>query len=108
MINYAVTADASTDQVAFVAPFPMRIVDIIVKANATNASGTIVPKKATTAMCTGITCAADGAVSRLAAGALVAGDANLTLTTGDLVRVQSVGGTASATRGFVTFIGIRV
>ena len=108
VINFAVAADASTAVNAFVAPFPMRILDIIVKANATNGSGTLVPSKGADAMCTGITCAADGAVSRLAAGALVANDARLTLATGDQVKVQSVGGTASATRGFVTFIGIRV
>ena len=90
------------------APFPLRIVDIIVKANATNASGTLVPQKGSDAMCTGITCAADGAVSRLAAGAVVANDARLTLATGDQVKILSSGGTAANTRGHVTFIGVRV
>lgn len=108
IINYAVTADHSTAQAAFVAPFQMRIVDIIVKANATNASGTLVPRKGADAMCTGITCAADGAVSRLAAGAVVANDARLTLAKGDTVNVISSGGTAANTRGFVTFIAVRV
>ena len=108
VFTFAVTADASTALNAFVAPFPMRILDVIVKANATNASGTLVPQKGSDAMCTGITCAADGAVSRLVAGAVVANDARLTLATGDQVKVQSVGGTTANTRGFVTFIGIRV
>jgi hypothetical protein len=108
VINYAVTNDHSTDKAAFVAPFPMRILDIIVKANATQGSGTLVPKKGTDAMCTAIACAADGTVSRLAAGALFANDARLTLATGDTVNIQSVGGTAANTRGFVTFVGVRV
>ena len=107
VINYNVAADASTAVDAFVAPFPMRILDIIVKANATNGSGTLVPQKGGDAMCTGITCATDGTVSRLAAGAVVANDARLTLATGDTVKVLSSGGTAANTRGFVTFIGVR-
>jgi len=108
VINYAVSADHSTAQPAFVAPFNMRILDIIVKANATQGSGTLVPRRGADAMCTGITCAADGAVSRLAAGATVANDARLTLEKGDTVNIISVGGTAANTRGFVTFIGVRV
>jgi len=108
VINYAVTANHTAAQQAFVAPFAMRILDIIVKANATNSSGTLVPRKGTDAMCTGITCAVDGAVSRLAAGATVANDARLTLAKGDTVNIISVGGTVANTRGFVTFIGVRV
>lgn len=108
VFNYAVAADASTDVTAFTAPFAMRILDIIVKANATNASGTLVPKKGTNAMCTAITCATDGTVSRLAAGAVVANDAYLTLAAGDAVKIQSVGGTAANTRGYVTFLAVRV
>jgi hypothetical protein len=108
VINYAVTNDHSTDKAAFVAPFPMRILDIIVKGNATQGSGTLLPKKGTDAMCTAIACAADGVVSRLAAGALAAQDARLTLATGDTVNIQSVGGTAANTRGLVTFVGVRV
>lgn len=108
VINYAVAADASTAVDAFVAPFAMRILDIIVKANATNGSGTLVPQKGADAMCTGITCATDGAVSRLAAGAVVANDARLTLAKGDTVKILSSGGTAANTRGYVTFIGVRV
>ena len=108
VITYNANSDHSTAKQAFVAPFAMRIVDISVKANATNASGTLVPQKGTDAMCTGITCAADGAVSRLAAGAVVANDARLTLAAGDVVNIQSVGGTAANTRGFVTFMAVRL
>lgn len=108
VFTYAVAADATTAVTAFAAPFPFRVLDIIVKANATNASGTLVPQKASTALCTGITCATDGAVSRLAAGAVTANDANLTFATGDLFKVASVGGTTANTRGHVTVIGVRV
>lgn len=108
VITYAADSDHSTAKAAFKAPFPMRILDIIVGAKATNASGTLVPQKGTDAMCTGITCAADGAVSRLAAGAVVANDARLILAKGDTVNIQSVGGTAENTRGHVTFIGVRL
>lgn len=106
--TYAVASDHSTAKDAFVAPFAMRIVDVIVKANATNASGTLVPQKGADAMCTGITCAADGAVSRLAAGAVVANDARLSLAAGDTVKVLSSGGTAANTRGHVTFLAVRL
>ena len=108
LITYNANSDHSTAKPAFVAPFAMRIVDVTVKANATNASGTLVPQKGTDAMCTGIACAADGAVSRLAAGAVVANDARLILAAGDTVNIQSVGGTAASTRGFVTFMAVRL
>lgn len=108
VFNYAVSTDATAAQTAFVAPYPLRIIDIIVKANATNASGTIVPRKGTDAMCTGIPCATDGTVSRLATGAAVANDARLTLARGDAVTVISVGGTTANTRGFVSFICTRL
>ena len=81
IIPYAADSDHSTAKAAFVAPF---------------------------AMCTGITCAADGAVSRLSAGAVVANDARLTLAAGDTVKILSSGGTAANTRGHVTFIGVRL
>lgn len=108
IITYAADSDHSTAKAAFVAPFAMRIVDVIVKANATNASGALVPQKGTDAMCTGITCAADGAVSRLSAGAVVANDARLTLAAGDTVKILSSGGTAANTRGHVTFVAVRL
>lgn len=108
VFTYTVAADATTAVTAFTAPFAFRVLDIIVKANATNASGTLVPQKGATALCTGITCAADGAVSRLAAGAVTANDANLTFAAGDLFKIASVGGTTANTRGHVTVIGVRV
>jgi hypothetical protein len=108
IINYNADSDHTSAKQAFVAPFAMRIVDIIVKANATNGSGTLVPRKGADAMCTGIVCAADGVVSRLAAGATVANDARLSLVAGDIVNIISSGGTAANTRGFVSFIAVRV
>lgn len=106
--TFAVGADASTALTAFTAPFAMRIVDVIVKANATNASGALVPQKGADAMCTGIACATDGAVTHMSAGAVVANDARLTLAAGDVVKVLSSGGTAANTRGHVTFLAVRV
>lgn len=108
IITYDANSDHSTAKNAFVAPFAMRIDDITVKADATNASGTLVPQKGTDAMCTGITCAADGAVSRMAAGAVKANDARLILAAGDVVKILSSGGTAANTRGFMTFWGHRL
>jgi hypothetical protein len=108
VITYDANSDHTVAQQAFVAPFAMRIVDISVKANAANASGTLVPRKGTDAMCTGIVCAVDGAVSRIVAGATAANDARLTLAKGDVVNVISTGGTVAATRGFVTFTGVRL
>ena len=108
VIAYEADSDHTAAKQAFVAPFAMRILDVLVKANATNASGTLVPRKGADAMCTGITCAADGAVSRMVAGAVVANDARLTLAKGDVVNIISTGGTVAATRGHVTFIGVRL
>ena len=101
--EYAITSAANAeDQVAFVAPFAMRIVDIIVRATATSGSGTVEPKKGTTAMCTAIDCAADGAVTHMSAGAVAAA---LALAEGDVVNVETNG---AGDRGVVAFIGVRL
>jgi hypothetical protein len=106
VFKYDVAADTTTAAVAFVAPFAMQIVDISVTAQATSGSGTITPRKgATDAMCTAITCATDGAVSRLAAGAVVANAARLILAKGDSVYVIANG---STDRGVVTFWAVRL
>ena len=108
IITYDANSDHSTAKNAFVAPFAMMVDMVHVRAKATNASGTLVPQKGTDAMCTGITCAADGAVASMAAGAVVANEARLILAAGDVVKMLSSGGTAANTRGFVTFIGHRL
>jgi hypothetical protein len=105
IVTYDVASDHSTAKPAFVAPFPMRIVDIIVAAQATSGSGSITPRKGTDAMCTAIGCATDGAVARFAAGAVVANKAFMVLAKGDTVNVIANG---STDRGIVTFIGVRV
>jgi hypothetical protein len=84
---------------AFVAPFPMRIVDIIVEGR--NAEAAVVtPRNGANAMCTAIT-SADQAVIHMTAGAVAA---ELLLDTGDVVTVQS--GHANS-RAAITFIGVR-
>lgn len=99
----AITAAANATAVeAFVAPFAMRIVDIIVEATADSGSGTVTPKKGTTAMCTAIACATDKAVTHMSAGAVVAA---LELAAGDVVNLSTAGATD---RGIVTFIGVRL
>ncbi len=107
-INYAVTADATGAPTAFVAPFAMDIVDIIVQARAAAINETLTPinagqaGSAADAMCTAIACAADGTVTHMSAGA---DDAKLRLAAGDIVKVDA---SANTVRGLVTFIGVRV
>lgn len=105
IIGFDITADATGAPTAFVAPFAMRIVDIIVWAKATEGGGAITPLKGSDAMCTAIACATDGAVTHMSAGAVVANAARLTLAAGDVVKVDAAN---AADRGTVTFIGIRV
>lgn len=104
-IKYDIVADATGTLAAFVAPFPMQILDIHVIAQATSGGGTVTPKKGTDAMCTAIACATDGAIARLAAGAVVANKAFLILAAGDTVNVTTAG---AADRGIVVFQGVRV
>lgn len=102
--SYTVAADATGNPTAFTAPFAMRIVDVIVQATATSASGTILPyKNGTGAMCTAIACATDGAVTHMSAGTTT--EANLVLAAADTVTVDANG---ANDRGIVTFIAVRV
>jgi len=107
-INYAVTADATGALTAFVAPFAMDIVDIIVQARAAAEGETLTPinagqaGSAADAMCTAIACAADGTVTHMSAGA---DDTKLRLAAGDIVKVDA---SKDTVRGLVTFIGVRV
>ena len=106
VFQYKVAADTTTAAVAFVAPFAMEIFEVVVNAQAASGSGTITPRKgATDAMCTAITCAVDGAVSRLSAGTVVANAARLILAKGDSVYVIANG---STDRGIVTFQAVRL
>lgn len=99
----AITAAANSTAVqAFVAPFAMRIVDIIVEGTATVTNGAVTPKKGTTAMCTAIACAADKAVTHMSAGAVVAA---LELAAGDVVNMTTAN---AGDRGIVTFLAVRL
>lgn len=88
----------------FTAPFALRIIDVIVTGCADEGSGTAVIRKGTDAICTAIACAADGAVTHLSAGAVVANKARMVLAAGDVVTAQAAGGTAANIRGIVTVV----
>lgn len=104
--KYAVTADTTTAAVAFIAPCAMQILDFSVLAQATSGSGTLTPRKgATDAICTAITCAVDGAVTRMSAGAVVANAARTILAKGDAIYVIANG---AADRGILTITGVRI
>lgn len=102
-ISYEVSADATGAPTAFIAPFAMRIIDIIVQAKATVGGGSITPLKGDDAMCTAIACATDGNVSRMVAGATT--PARLVLAAGDTVKVDAAN---AGDRGTVTFLAVRV
>jgi len=105
IVKYDITADATGGVTMLTAPFAMQILDFTVLAQATSASGTVTPRKATNAMCTAITMATDGSVARMTAGAVVANAARLILAKGDTVTLVTNG---ANDRGIVTLIGVRV
>ena len=97
-------SDAAFSEAAvavFTAPYAMRIIDVIVTACATEGSGTAKIMKGTDEICTAITCAADGAVTHMSAGAVVA---NMVLAAGDVINAQAAGGTATKIRGIITVV----
>lgn len=102
IITYQISANATGNPTAFVAPFAMRIVDIIVEAQATSGGATLAFTNGSTAMCTAIACAADGGVTHLSAGAV---SAELLLAAGDVIHVDA---SAANVLGLVTFIGYKV
>jgi len=107
-LDRSAAAFSAAPVAVFTAPFAMRIDDIIVNAQATEGSGVVTPTKGTDAICTAIACAADGAVTHMSAGAVVANKARLVLAAGDIVNVQASGGTATNIRGIVTVLGHRI
>lgn len=89
----------------FTAPFAMRIIDVIVTGQVTETNGAVTVYKGTDAIGTAIACAADGAVSHLAAGVAVANKALMVLAAGDVVNAQVTAGTdATLVRGIVTVV----
>ena len=105
VFEYAVTATAAAGLTAFVAPFPMRISFVSVRATATHGNGTLQPRKATDAMCTAITCAVDKVVTNWSEGVE---SAHITLAAGDTVTVIATGDTEANVRGVITFFGVRL
>lgn len=88
----------------FTVPYAMRIIDVIVTACATEGSGTAKIMKGTDEICTAIACAADGAVTHMSAGAVVANKARMVLAAGDVINAQAAGGTAANIRGIITVV----
>jgi hypothetical protein len=105
IIEKAITSTAASAVVAFVAPYAMRIVDVIVRATATKTNGALQPLKAASGMCTAIACAADGAVTHMSTGAVAA---NLLLAAGDTVNLIATGDAAAEVVGVVTFVAVQV
>jgi len=88
----------------FTAPYAMRIIDVIVTGCAAMVDGTVKIMKGTNEICTPIACAADGAVTHMSAGALVANNARMVLAAGDVINAQAAGGTATSIRGIITVV----
>ena len=105
IIEKTIDSSAATAVAAFTAPYAMRIIDVIVRATATSTNGALQPLKASSGICTAITCAADTAVTHMSAGAVAA---NLLLASGDVVNLIATGDAASGVKGVVTFIAVRV
>jgi len=109
----AYTVEATTDfgtnaVTVFTAPFAMRIVDVIVEALATSASGTVLVKKGSDEICTAIVCDADGVVLHMSAGATAATVARRLLAAGNTITITANGGTKANIKGRVTVVGVRV
>lgn len=105
VFEYAVTATAAAGLTAFVAPFPMRISFVSVRATATQTNGALQPRKGSDAMCTAITCAVDKVVTNWSEGVE---PAYITLAEGDTVTVIATGNTEGSVRGVITFFGVRL
>lgn len=89
----------------FTVPYAMRIIDVIVTACATETNGAVTVYKGTDAIGTAIACAADGAVTHISAGVVVANKARMVLAAGDVVNAKVTAGTdASKVRGIVTVV----
>ena len=101
-------ADFSDSTPFFTAPFPLRIVDVIVEAHATEANGAVKVIKGADEICTAIVCAVDGVAAHMAAGATSATQPDRLLAAGDAINVQAVGDTAANVRGRITVLAVRV
>jgi len=89
----------------FTVPYAMRIIDVIVTACATEENGAVTVYKGTDAIGTAIACAADGAVTHISAGVVVANKARMVLAAGDVVNAKVTAGTdATKVLGIVTVV----
>lgn len=95
----------SAKATVFTTPFAMRIIDVIVTGCATNGNGAVTVYKGNDAIGTAIACAADGAVTHLSEGVVVANKALMVLAEGDVIGAQVTAGTTVANvRGIVTVV----
>jgi hypothetical protein len=110
LIQFAVTADATTALTAFTAPCAMRVDFVVANTTVGEASNTwTIIKNTSDTMFTALVATSDGLVSYSIAGATAATAANRILAAGDVVKVGAAGGSNGATqRGIITFIGHRV
>lgn len=99
-ITVAITADATAGKTVPLPPFPFEVLDVIVQARATSASGTVTLRKSTTAITNAIAAAADNTVSR--AGTI--DDAQSAIVPSDSINLKTNGATD---RALVTIIGRR-
>ena len=89
----------------FTAPYAMRIIDVIVTACATEENGAVTVSKGTDAIGDAIACAADGAVTHISVGVVVANKARMVLAAGDVINAKVTAGTdATKVRGIVTVV----
>lgn len=105
IIEYAITSTAASAIPAFTAPFAMRLTLVTARCTAAISNGAVQPLKASTGMCTAITCAVDKVQTSWSAGI---DSAQILLAAGDVVNVIATGDTAANVRGVITFYGVRV
>lgn len=101
IISTAVTAAANSTAVSVTIPCAMRVLFCVCECTASNGSGTLTLRKATTAISNAMECATDKKVVYSAS----IDDAQSTLAAGDNVNIIANG---ANDRGVVTIIGIRV
>lgn len=105
IIEYTIGSSAASAIPAFTAPFAMRLTLVTARCTAAISNGAVQPLKASTGMCTAITCAEDKVQTAWSAGIE---SAQILLAAGDVVNVIATGDTAASVRGVITFYGVRV
>lgn len=106
IFSFEVDADATGGLTALTAPFPMVVSDAFWVTTVGETSNTIQILNGATQVCTALVATTAKAISRMAAGVVLA---SLILDTGDTLEVKAVGGSnGNKQTGVITFIGFRV